>query len=216
MAIDQYAALEDVKAAIRVKHDEADDLIELAIEAASRRIDEFCNDQFWLSPTPSARVLTPVIDYELSVGAFATTTGLTVEFDNDNDGTFETVVAGTAYQAAAPERAGHPYRRLEFLDVRLPGTGWRRVSSRPARSRVRVTAQWGWPAVPAQVRQACLLMALDHYRGKNFTNGVVGPPINSAGGSGAEQQHLSNSSPALNPIASMLLLGLCQREILVA
>lgn len=215
MAIGQYTGLDEVKAAIRVKHDEADDLIELAIDAASRRVDEFCNDQFWISPTPTARTFAPVTSYELSVGAFATADGLVVEFDNDSDGVFETVVPASSYQVAAPERPGHPYRRLEFLDACLPGSGWA-SSSRPRRARVRVTAQWGWSAVPAQVRQACLLMAIDHYRGKNFTNGVVGPPINSAGGSGAEQTHLSNSSPALNPIASMLLTGLCQREVLVA
>lgn len=210
MAVDQYCDIDEVKAAIRITHDEADSLIDTAISAASRRIDQYCEDQFWSAATPSARLFRAESPYVLHVGSFATTTGLVVELDNDDDGAFETVVPTSSYQAAplAPA-AGYPYRRLEFFGgTRLPVSCSRR-------GRVQVTARWGWSVAPPQVRQACLLMALDHYRGKNFTNGVVGPPIGSASGTGAEQTHLSNSSPALNPVASMLLVGLCQRDVLV-
>lgn len=60
---------------------------------------------------------------------------------------------------------GRPLNRLVSYDGMFP-TG--------ARPQVRVTAVWGWPAVPAQVRQACQILAVDHYKSKDMTGGVAG------------------------------------------
>jgi hypothetical protein len=39
---------------------------------------------------------------------------------------------------------------------------------------VRVTARWGWPAVPAQVAEATLRTAARAYRRKDSPDGVAG------------------------------------------
>lgn len=163
-----YISLDALKVAINDPGDARDDDYDRVIAAASRQIDTWYGGQFWREPTPVARLFRAE-DYEvLWAGEFATTTGLVVETDDDEDGTFETVWDAADWQAEPLVRSnGRPFDRIVAVgDLEFP-VGCRRAS-------VRVTAAWGWPAVPAEVEQACLLLAVDHYKAKDLTGGVAG------------------------------------------
>lgn len=227
MAASDYITVEYLKASLRLKDTNTafEYLLGVAIASASRQIDQHCRDRFWLDDTPSARLFRATDPYQLFLPAYATTAGMVVELDRDGDGTFETTWAhGIDFQATPfnPE-PGWPYRGIEAIGAALPtaylygSSSWPNSSAPygyagiwPGRARVRVTAQWGWPEVPAQVEQACAILATDHYKSKDVTDGASGPAGASTGRFGS---HPSLKSPGFNAMAAKLLCGLREQVI---
>lgn len=77
----------------------------------------------------------------------------TLKFDDDDDGTFETTIASTAYELGKQrDRTDWPYDRVRLLDRSLPSGGRREY-------RIQVVGTFGWAAVPSAINQACSLMA---------------------------------------------------------
>jgi hypothetical protein len=236
--VTDYITVDQLKTALQIKNDANDDLLQVAITAASRRIDEHCRDQFWSADTPSARVLSPDYPGDVWTGAYATTVGMTVETDEDNDGVFETLWDVLDWQAEPlVPQAGYPFNRVVAVGNRFfPGsrkTGYlsfpyngygygyagypgfgagQTLFGQSPRARVRITAKWGWPAVPAQVAQACQILAIDYYKSKDFTNGSAGTTGLSTGVFGGQKGIQLHSG--INPLACSLLRGL--RDVVVA
>lgn len=137
-----------------------------AIEAASRSVDDYCGRRFYLDATATPRVYNPsgrLYYDELLVDDIGDTTGLVVETGNDTDGW----TAVTTSIETSPDNAivqGDSITGLVNLD------GW----SLGRLDRVRVTAKWGFPAVPAQVGQATLIQAARLYKRKESPEGVLG------------------------------------------
>lgn len=219
MASTSYLDVEQLKAALRIANNSFDDSLQLAIDSASRQIDEHCNEQFWLTDAPVARLFRPEHGRVVWTGSFATTAGVQVELDLDDDGAFETTLSAADWQAEpiSPD-SGWPYNRIEALgSVCFPHyrrgsyLGERYATSR--RARVRVTARWGWPSVPAQVVQACQILAIDHYKSKDVVNGSAGNSSLSTGTAGSFKNSTVRHS-GLNPMAAKLICGF--RDLVVA
>lgn len=233
--VTDYLTVDQLKTALQITNDAKDDLLQLAITSASRQIDTHCRDQFWSSSTPSVRVLAPDYPGDVFTGAYASTVGMTVETDDDNDGVFETLWASTDWQAEPlVPQAGYPFNRVvavgsrrfpgarqrPYTYLRYPyyGGDWGSHGGQAAwaahsrRARVRITAQWGWPSIPAQVQQACQVIAIDNYKSKDFTNGSAGVTSLATGSSGSARSSLVVHS--LSPMACALLRGL--RDVVVA
>lgn len=127
------------------------------LDAASRRVEQFCHRQFNKTATATARTFRPVDDGLTIVDDFHTVTGLVVAVDGDGDGVFETVWTTADYQLEPANgvvggEAGWPFWLLRAVNRSFP---WR------TRNTVSVTAQWGWLAVPEGVREATLAVAED-------------------------------------------------------
>lgn len=143
-----------------------DDLLNDAIEAASRSVDDFCGRRFYLDASTTPRVYNPAgrLYYdEFIVDDIGDTTGLVVETGNASDGW----TAVTTSIETSPDNAivqGDSITGLINLD------GW----AFGRNDRVRVTAKWGFPAVPAQVGQATLIQAARLYKRKESPEGVLG------------------------------------------
>ncbi|MCW2767536.1 MAG: phage gp6-like head-tail connector protein [Nocardioides sp.] len=234
MTVMDYITVDQLKTALQIKNDSNDDLLATAITAASRRIDEHCRDQFWSADTPSARVLAPDYPGDIWTGAYASTVGMTVETDEDNDGVFETLWGALDWQAEPlVPQAGAPFNRVvavgnrffpgsrkhPYLAFPYNGYGYgyaggpgQTLYGQSRRARVRITARWGWPAVPAQVMQACQILAIDYYKSKDFTNGSAGTTGLSTGVFGGQKGIQLHSG--INPLACSLLRGL--RDVVVA
>ncbi len=233
--VTDYLTVDQLKTALQITNDSKDVLLQLAISSASRQIDTHCRDQFWSAATPSARVLAPDYSADIFTGAYASTVGMTVETDDDNDGVFETLWSATDWQAEPlSPQAGYPFNRVVAVGARhFPGArkhhylrypyylygygnqngnqlGW--FADRSPRARVRITARWGWPSVPSQVVQACQLIAIDNYKSKDFTNGSAGTTGLANGNYGSQRSSLVTHS--LSPMACSLLRGL--RDVVVA
>lgn len=142
-------------------------LYDQAIDAASRRIDFWTGRHFY--QVSEARVYRPTTTYLTWVGDFASTSGLVIKTDDNDDGVFETTWSGSDW---APE----PFVRYNTA----PYTHIQAIGSRPfllgqRRATVQVTSPaWGWPAIPAAVAQSCQILSIAYYKSKDFTGGDTG------------------------------------------
>lgn len=168
-----YSTLAELKDALEIPlADVADDaLLEVAIEAASRAIDDFTS-RFFHQTASQAREFSPNRHWEVAVDDISTTTGLVVKTDEDLDGTFETTVTlNTDFYLeplnAADQTPIRPFTRL----ILAPQSG--RFFPTGVRT-VQVTAQFGWPAVPTAVKQATIIQAERLFRRKDAPFGVAG------------------------------------------
>jgi hypothetical protein len=163
-----YATLAEVKAALRISDSVDDTLLEKAIEGASRRIDGYCG-RFFYQKAATVRFF-PVHEFKCAIPDLASST-LTLSTDNSGDGTFSTVWTAGQYQ-------------LEPLDVVLQGRPYRSIIAigsetfplytLPAQASVQVQGTWGWPAIPHDVREACVLLSIRQFARYNAALGVVG------------------------------------------
>jgi hypothetical protein len=163
----EYTTLALLKAHLGgITDTDRDTLLNAVIEAASRSIDDYCGRRFYLDASATARTFHPAgrLYYdELLVDDIGDTTGLTVETGNAADGW----TAVTTSVETSPDNAlvlGDPVTGLINLN------GWSLCS----RDRVRVTAKWGFPAVPAQVAHAALIQSARLYKRRESPEGVLG------------------------------------------
>lgn len=151
--------------------------IALAITAASRAIDKESNRQFGLTGSAVARVYTydglyiegrPAIE----VDDLMTSVGLVFKVDTNADQSYGTTLTlGTDFDMwprNAPAN-GKPWTHIVFR--RSPAAYMQRWAAG-----VQVTANWGWSAVPTEVKQACLIQAGRFFVRNNALFGIAGSP----------------------------------------
>jgi hypothetical protein len=166
-----YATLDDIKVWLGISDAADDSLLEACVEAASRAIDSYCGRRFWYDSSATARTYRASDCSALIVDDFGTTTGLIVATDDSDTGSF-TTWAATDYEARPVNRElsgipGQPFWEIAALGYAksFPTTG--------RRSRVQVTARWGWAAVPDPVAQACLIKSARLFRRKQTPQGFA-------------------------------------------
>lgn len=164
-----YASLYTVRLALGVNNDTSrDDLILAACQSASRFIDDVCGRRFYADATATARtyrlrarVYRCDEGEALLVDDIASTSGLIVEI-----GSGSTYTAVTDYETAPDNALARGQAITELIRT---GSSWRYS----ALSRVRITARWGWPAVPDAIAEAAKLQAARLFRRKDSPEGVL-------------------------------------------
>lgn len=167
MITNGYCTLDQLKASLSIQlGDEADDaLLERAIEAASRSIDELCGRRFY-SDTET-RYYDPDAWDMIEVDDLVSVT--TVKTDEDQDRVYETTWAPTDFELDPAD--GPPYTRIYATPT---GSYAFPVLQRRA---VQVAGTFGWTTPPMPVVQACLLMAARVWKRKDTPLGIqVGKP----------------------------------------
>jgi hypothetical protein len=145
-------------------------LLERAINATSRAIEKHCGGRrFWQDPTPVARRYAPDDPTIAWVDDISTTTGLIVATDSLGDGTYATTWASADYELEPTNAAedGWPWWRIATTGAFLFPTG-------RARPGLRVTARFGWAAVPDDVTEAALIRAASLFKRREAPFGVAG------------------------------------------
>jgi len=171
-----YATRNQIKAALRIGTADSidDDLIDNVAGAASRLIDGYCNRKFWQTGTAESRLFTAEDSFYCSIDDVAGT-AITVQTSNNGDGIFDVTFAVTDYQ-------------LEPLNGYLDGLTWafdkvRAVgdflfptlnSNYGSQALVKITARFGWPAVPEEVTQATIIQASRIFKRYDSPLGVAG------------------------------------------
>lgn len=146
-----------------------------ALNSASRSIEKYCHRQFNAAGTVSARVYYPDSYACAVVDDISTTTGLIIATDTNGDGVYETTWATTDYQleplnGIVDGESGWPSWR-----IRAVGNNWFPcVLYGTQIAPLQVTADWGWATVPANVKQACLILASHYFRLAGAPFGVAG------------------------------------------
>ena len=153
-----------------------DDLLDDAINAASRQIDAFCGRQFYADGSTSSRKFFTNDLYRLRVDDISTTTGLVVKYDDDDDGTYETTVSSSDFQVLPINGVvggiqGNPFYIVELISDGNHEWPLDFSSNRP---RAEITAKWGYATTPEQIRQATLMLASELFAMRNAPLGVAG------------------------------------------
>ena len=153
-----------------------DDILDDAINAASRQIDAFCGRQFYADGSTSARKFFTNDLYRLRVDDISTTTGLVVKYDDDDDGTYETTVSSNDFQVlpingVVGGTQGNPFYIVELISDGNHEWPLDFSSNRP---RAEITAKWGYATTPEQIRQATLMLASELFAMRNAPLGVAG------------------------------------------
>ena len=112
------------------------------------------NRIFWGDGTSCLRVCG-----QNNVPGIASTSGLVVTIDRDNDGSFadETAVSSSDYELRPLHAALGP-QAAPWKEIVLHGLGSPTDTYWPRGYRVQVTAMFGWPAVPDSVKENCLAL----------------------------------------------------------
>jgi len=171
VAQSDYVTLQEVKASAELTGMSfADNDLRAAIPSAARGIEEYCDRRFWLDDdATSVRYYSPVDNYCVQIDDLVTLG--TFQTDYDGDGTFETSWAVNTDFVLDPLNAsadGKPYEEVRLhphSSLRFPC--WPRS--------VKITGQFGWPTVPAPIKQATTIMAVRlMMRARQAPFGVIG------------------------------------------
>lgn len=170
---DSYATLAELKVRLAGVTGSADDAaLTNALAVASRGIEKTCNRQFNQTTSASARIYYPCSSWLAEVDDFYTTSGLIVAIDAGDAGTYPTTLTSADYQleplnGVVDGESGWPFWKIRAMSGQLWPTTARRAP-------LQVTAKWGWTAVPAGVKEACLAVAEETFKLKEAPFGVIG------------------------------------------
>jgi hypothetical protein len=166
----EYGTVAALKQRLNVEPSDTsrDDLLQSALSAASRGIERACGRRFWLDPEPVARLFNPRrrLDREADGELF-----LTGDI-GDEVGLLVETGRGAAF---APVTDYETWPDNALLDGE-PVTGLLRpvgIWGVPT-TRIRITARFGWPAVPDDVTEAALIQATRLFKRKDSPEGVTG------------------------------------------
>ena len=163
---DPYAILPDLKSRMDIDDDTDDTRLTESLNSASREIESWCRRQFNKTTDASAREFRPQNSRWAYVDDFHTITDLVIATGDS----YSTVWAAADYQleplnGIVSGQTGWPYNRI---------VGVNRTFSHCNRPTLQVTAQWGWTAVPAPVKEACLIIAAESFKLGDAPFGVAG------------------------------------------
>lgn len=168
-----YVTRAELKSYMGLETSVMDAEVDAAISSASRAIEKHCFRQFNLAGAATARVFYPLRPELTIVDDISDATGLIVKTDDDGDGVFEnTWTIGTDFELQPLNGVrngvpGWPYWKIVACGTIKSFRGSHRAN-------VQVTANWGWLALPADVKQACKVLASDAFQYKDTRMGVAG------------------------------------------
>lgn len=175
--VNGYATLPEVRGQLKLPEpSEFDARLENVVTSVSRWIDRECERHFWADGTvgsPVARFFDACNPTTLRLGVFNDLAEVT-EVATGTDGTYGDVWDASEFQLL-PLRSGNGAPQPEpFRYIRAVGRTFPRPTSSGRVGLVRVTGVWGWPEVPGQVREACLIQVARIFKRRDAPEGVMG------------------------------------------
>jgi hypothetical protein len=172
-----YATLGELKASLRVQDALDDDLLSLAIEAASREIDGYCERVFY--STTGTRVYAPTNIFTVTTDDIISVTTL----KSSSDGvTYDITWATSDYQLeplnGVAGGLSTPYTRIRATgNYLMPsfsvGTFYE------LEALIQVTGVFGWSAIPAAIRQATVILAMRLFKRLDAPLGMISNDLGS-------------------------------------
>lgn len=149
-----------------------EDEMDAACAAASRWVETYCRRQFNVADEATPRLVRSYDGFTAWVDDIATTDDLVLEADTASDGTYATAVTDYFVDTFRhPDGSEGPIIQLVTTGALFQGGYTNPTARRPY---LRVTALWGWPEVPANVRQATKIVAAELFKLKDAPFGVLG------------------------------------------
>ena len=166
----EYATRAVLKEQLSIEADDTtrDAKCDRALKAASRGIDRATGRRFWLDETPQVRT------YRLEGRVFCERDGDVLLVDDIGDVTGMVVESGSGGSFTA--LTGYETTPDNALNDGNAITGLLRPNSMwgTSATRIRVTAKFGWPTVPDDIAEACLIQAGRLFKRSDSPEGVIG------------------------------------------
>ena len=164
-----YCTLNEVKASLRIPVSDTvdDDLLELAIESASRDIDQATERQFF--PTDTHRFYTPRDSLVCETDDIATLTS--IRTSTGADGNYDETWTASDYQLE-PLNGIAGGMSVPFDAIRAVGDYSFPMSGQEVT--VRVEATFGFATAPTAIRQAAVLLSARIFKRNDSPGGVMG------------------------------------------
>lgn len=188
-----YASAAELKTWLEITTAAQDNNLTIALNAADAKINQYCNRSFaapgsaspryyWAPSVQTAQLRPAAIQLGqafshawnvtrrdlLNVDDFASTSGLLVATDDVGDGTYSTAWAASDFTTYPLNLLnGEPYKALLPITKSWPVS----FDGRPT---IKITAAWGWTAVPSEVKQAELILAARYFKRHQSPTGVEG------------------------------------------
>lgn len=172
-----YCGLEELKDRLGITDNLDDSSAQMAIQAASSWIAEYCGESF--QRITETRTFRPYNIWEIAIDPVVTVTSFNV--DTTGNGTFDQawtqntdyqlLVGDGAYNVNAYGPVQRPYRKAQVLQA---GKWFPYTWPYSHLDRIQIAGTWGWPAVPPPVTQACLTLAAQWFKEKDAPFGVAG------------------------------------------
>lgn len=158
----RYASLVDLQARVTDRPSAAADLTS-ALDAASSAVEQDCNRVFTLDAAASARTYISRLANKVTVDDIGDATGLVVSTGSASSWSPLPSVDWWTEPTNALAK-GWPIQSVSTIGSFVPQP-W---------PTVQVTAKWGWPAVPADITEAVLLLASRLWARRASPTGVAG------------------------------------------
>jgi len=186
-----YATLAEFKAAVGITDSTDDSALQAVLDATDTLIDLYCDRKTGFGTASETRYYTAE-DYEycLTDDLVSVTT---LQTDDDANGTYETTwTSGTDYVLAPRNAAldGFPYTEIDT------SVTWPRNFPKDVYLGVKVVGVFGFPSVPAAVKQAEIIQAGAVWNSRTAPFGVIGS---------ADLGGILRMSRALHPEAALIL-----------
>lgn len=204
----QYVDKNDLKTYIGLSGSGQDTNIDNAINGASRQIDAICGRYFYQDASVNARYYTPTNDYFLFTDDISTTTGLVVQLDTTDDGSYDkTLTINTDFilkpfnpkpYTISSTSYNWPHTEIEILATRSSERFDKLIQKN-----IKVQAKFGWAAIPEAISQATLIQATRLFKRKDT-------PFNVFGSEATGQQELFSK---MDPDAKELIKGYIKRKL---
>lgn len=169
-----YCTLNEIKAAARITDSVDDSLLELSVEAASRQIDRACDRIFYNAGT-ATRVFLPTDPYATEIDDLISLTS--IKTSSAADGNFDVTWSATDYELQPLNgKVGGAY--WPYTDIKAIGDYlfpvWTTNTTNSNEATVQVIGAWGWTAVPVDIKQATILLAMRQFKRYDSPLGVAG------------------------------------------
>ena len=186
-----YATLSEFKAAVGITDSTDDTALQSVLDATDTLIDLYCDRKTGFGTASETRYYTAEdYQYVLTDDLVSITT---LQTDDDANGTYETTwTSGTDYVLAPRNAAldGFPYTEIDT------SVTWPRNFPKDVYLGVKVVGVFGFPAVPAAVKQAEIIQAGAVWNSRTAPFGVIGS---------ADLGGILRMSRALHPEAALIL-----------
>lgn len=163
-----YATLAQVKAALRITDNIDDSLLEMAVESASRAIDQYCNRVFYKTGTVT-RYFAPRDSYLCDIDDLVSLTSLYTNSD-DTQSSYDIQWSSEDYQLEPlngyADGQPTPYTRIRAI-------GAYTYQLLDGEASVKVTGVFGYDAVPISITQATVIQASRIYKRLDSPLGII-------------------------------------------
>ena len=174
--VNGYTTLAELKSYIGLSGSGQDTNLENAINGASRQIDAITG-RFFYQTSSESKFFTPVNVIFLEVPDISTPSGLVVQLDTTDDGSYDKTLTIDTDFYLKPIDAGNQVDGEEFAPITEIAILDTRSSERfdpTIVKNVKITAQFGYSAVPKSIKQATLIQGLRLFKRKDAPFNILG------------------------------------------